>query len=119
MKSTIFYNNETSGPQSFWTTRNSTYVIPGVYDLSVEDTNWVLTSSFIIFTMQTGFGMLESGCVSIKNDVNIMMKNLIDIVLGVRPPGSNLLQNLRLISGFLPAGLDVLDLWLRPLLRSR
>lgn len=89
MKSTIFYNNETSGPQSFWTTRNSTYVIPGVYDLSVEDTNWVLTSSFIIFTMQTGFGMLESGCVSIKNDVNIMMKNLIDIVLGVRHPGNN------------------------------
>lgn len=34
--------------------KNSSYVIPGVYDLSVEDTNWVLTSSFIIFTMQTG-----------------------------------------------------------------
>ena len=49
----------------------------------MEDTNWVLTSSFIIFTMQTGFGMLESGCVSIKNEVNIMMKNIIDIVLGV------------------------------------
>lgn len=36
------------------TARNSSYVIPGVYDLSVEDSNWVLTSSFIIFTMQTG-----------------------------------------------------------------
>lgn len=34
--------------------KNSSYIIPGVYDLSVEDTNWVLTSSFIIFTMQTG-----------------------------------------------------------------
>lgn len=34
--------------------RNSTYVIPGIYDLEIEDTNWVLTSSFIIFTMQTG-----------------------------------------------------------------
>lgn len=62
--------------------RNNSYVIPGVYDLTVEDTNWVLTSSFIIFTMQTGFGMLESGCVSVKNEVNIMMKNIIDIVLG-------------------------------------
>ncbi|XP_001359892.2 putative ammonium transporter 2 [Drosophila persimilis] len=61
---------------------HSNYVIPGLYDLSTEDTNWVLTSSFIIFTMQTGFGMLESGCVSIKNEVNIMMKNVIDIVLG-------------------------------------
>lgn len=29
-----------------------------------------------------GFGMLESGCVSIKNEVNIMMKNVVDIVLG-------------------------------------
>lgn len=89
MKSTILFNNETSGTQSFWTNRNSTYVIPGVYDLSVEDTNWVLTSSFIIFTMQTGFGMLESGCVSIKNDVNIMVKNIIDVVLGVRFQKSN------------------------------
>lgn len=26
--------------------------------------------------------MLESGCVSIKNEVNIMMKNVVDIVLG-------------------------------------
>lgn len=31
--------------------KNSSYIIPGVYDLSTEDTNWVLTSSFIIFTM--------------------------------------------------------------------
>lgn len=83
MKATAFHHND-SVENHFWNTRNSTYVIPGVYDLSVEDTNWVLTSSFIIFTMQTGFGMLESGCVSIKNDVNIMMKNIIDIVLGVR-----------------------------------
>lgn len=26
--------------------------------------------------------MLESGCVSLKSEVNIMMKNIIDIVLG-------------------------------------
>lgn len=26
--------------------------------------------------------MLESGCVSVKNEVNIMMKNVADIVLG-------------------------------------
>lgn len=30
----------------------------------------------------SGFGMLESGCVSVKNEVNIMMKNIIDVVLG-------------------------------------
>jgi Amt family ammonium transporter len=32
--------------------------------------------------MQTGFGLLESGIVSRKNEVNIMMKNIVDIVLG-------------------------------------
>lgn len=36
----------------------------------------------IIFNMQTGFGMLESGCVSLKNEVNIMMKNVCDVILG-------------------------------------
>jgi ammonia channel protein AmtB len=29
-----------------------------------------------------GFGLLESGCVSLKNEVNIMMKNVVDIVFG-------------------------------------
>ena len=28
--------------------------VPGIFDLDVGDTNWVITSSFIIFTMQTG-----------------------------------------------------------------
>ncbi|XP_029175974.1 putative ammonium transporter 3 [Nylanderia fulva] len=53
-----------------------------LYNLTQEDSNWIVTSSFMIFTMQTGFGMLESGCVSLKNEVNIMMKNVVDIVLG-------------------------------------
>ncbi|XP_034192017.2 ammonium transporter [Osmia lignaria lignaria] len=60
---------------------NETYVT-SAYNLNQEDTNWIVTNSFIIFTMQTGFGMLESGCVSLKNEVNIMMKNVVDIVLG-------------------------------------
>lgn len=29
-----------------------------------------------------GFGLLESGCVAPKNEVNILMKNAADIVLG-------------------------------------
>lgn len=35
-----------------------------------------------ICSMQTGFGLLESGIVSQKNQVNIMMKNIVDVVLG-------------------------------------
>ncbi|CAH0404334.1 unnamed protein product [Chilo suppressalis] len=61
---------------------NTTVNLQGNFEIDLEDTNWILTSSFIIFTMQTGFGMLESGCVSIKNEANIMMKNLADIALG-------------------------------------
>ncbi|XP_046399246.1 putative ammonium transporter 2 [Ischnura elegans] len=55
---------------------------PWIYDLSLDDTTFLMTSSFIIFTMQTGFGLLESGCVSLKNEVNIMVKNVADVVLG-------------------------------------
>ena len=29
-----------------------------------------------------GFGLLESGCVSLKNEVNIMVKNAVDVILG-------------------------------------
>lgn len=47
-----------------------------------DDGAWVMSACFIIFGMQTGFGMLESGCVSLKNEVNIMMKNVVDVVLG-------------------------------------
>ena len=32
-----------------------------------DNATWVLTSSFIIITMQSGFGLLESGMVSNKN----------------------------------------------------
>lgn len=55
-RKTLFNENSTfTQTKAFGpTARNSSYVIPGVYDLSVEDSNWVLTSSFIIFTMQTG-----------------------------------------------------------------
>lgn len=68
--------------EKIFSKENRTEDIPWLYDISLDDTNWIITSSFMIFTMQTGFGMLESGCVSIKNEVNIMMKNVVDIVLG-------------------------------------
>lgn len=28
--------------------------IPWVFDINIEDSNWIITSSFMIFTMQTG-----------------------------------------------------------------
>ena len=54
-------------------------------DTSLDDwdnATWVLTSSFIIITMQSGFGLLESGMVSNKNQIHIMIKNMADILFG-------------------------------------
>jgi len=47
-----------------------------------DDATWILTSAFIIFTMQSGFGLLEAGMVSRKNEANIMVKNAMDVVYG-------------------------------------
>ncbi|XP_075253265.1 ammonium transporter 2-like [Convolutriloba macropyga] len=47
-----------------------------------DDATWILTSTFIVFTMQSGFGMLESGAVSRKHECNIMMKNCLDVIFG-------------------------------------
>lgn len=51
-------------------------------DVNSDDATWILTSAFIIFTMQSGFGLLESGLVSRKNEVNIMVKNAVDVIFG-------------------------------------
>jgi ammonia channel protein AmtB len=51
-------------------------------DFRPDDATWILTSAFIIFTMQSGFGLLEAGIVSRKNETNIMVKNAIDVIYG-------------------------------------
>ncbi|GFT23102.1 putative ammonium transporter 3 [Trichonephila clavipes] len=56
--------------------------VDGNTPVNADDATWILTASFVIFTMQTGFGLLESGAVSKKNEVNILMKNAVDVVLG-------------------------------------
>lgn len=41
------------------------------------DTLWVLLSAFLVFFMNIGFGMLETGLCRSKNAVNILSKNVI------------------------------------------
>ena len=41
-----------------------------------------LHKSYYYLLYKIGFGMVESGCVSLKNEVNIMMKNVVDVLLG-------------------------------------
>lgn len=48
-----------------------------VLDKVAVDTVWVLFTAFLVFFMNTGFGMLESGLCRTKNTVNILAKNFI------------------------------------------
>ena len=41
------------------------------------DTFWVLLAAFLVFFMNLGFAMVESGLCRAKNTVNILAKNFI------------------------------------------
>ncbi|UDE94985.1 ammonium transporter [Carnobacterium viridans] len=49
---------------------------------SSVDTLWVLIGTVLVFFMQAGFAMVETGFTRAKNAGNIIMKNLMDFVLG-------------------------------------
>lgn len=46
------------------------------------DTGWVLLGAALVFFMQAGFAMVETGFTRAKNAGNIIMKNLMDFSLG-------------------------------------
>lgn len=49
---------------------------------SPMDTMWVLVGAALVFFMQAGFAMVESGFTRAKNAGNIIMKNLMDFCIG-------------------------------------
>jgi len=49
---------------------------------SSVDTIWVLLATALVFFMQAGFAMVETGFTRAKNAGNIIMKNLMDFALG-------------------------------------
>lgn len=54
-----------------------------ITDLALSlDTVWVLISAMLVFIMQAGFALVESGFTRSKNTVNILMKNLLDFSVG-------------------------------------
>ena len=46
------------------------------------DTLWVLLGGILVFWMQAGFAMVETGFTRSKNAGNIIMKNLMDFAIG-------------------------------------
>ena len=46
------------------------------------DTVWMLRAARLVFFMQPGFAMVEAGFARCKNTANILMKNLVDFMVG-------------------------------------
>ncbi|MEA3346572.1 MAG: ammonium transporter [Candidatus Auribacterota bacterium] len=46
------------------------------------NTVWTLVAAFLVFFMQPGFAMVETGFTRAKNAANILMKNLMDFSIG-------------------------------------
>ncbi|MBN1995662.1 MAG: ammonium transporter [Anaerolineae bacterium] len=46
------------------------------------DVIWLLVAAFLVFFMQAGFAMVESGFSRAKNAANLLMKNLMDFSVG-------------------------------------
>ena len=49
----------------------------------VMDTFWILIASFLVFSMHAGFAMVEAGFTRAKNTVNILMKNFMNVSVGL------------------------------------
>ena len=49
---------------------------------SSVNTIWVLFGAALVFFMQAGFAMVETGFTRAKNAGNIIMKNLMDFCIG-------------------------------------
>lgn len=54
----------------------------GQYDVVIS-TVWVLLGAFLVFLMHLGFAMVESGFTRAKNTVNILLKNVVTVLIGV------------------------------------
>lgn len=47
------------------------------------DLFWIVLTAFLVFMMQLGFALVETGVVRVKNTINVAMKNLIDSMFGI------------------------------------
>ena len=47
------------------------------------DTIWIMIAGFLVFFMHAGFSLVEIGFTRSKNSVNILMKNMLTIAIGV------------------------------------
>lgn len=55
---------------------------PEMAALSDVDTLWTCLAAFLVFFMQAGFALVETGFTRAKNACNILMKNVMDLAIG-------------------------------------
>ena len=67
--------------EKFGSERRNISQIPIGFEFDNDDASWVMACTFLIFTMHTGYGLIESGLCGQKNQVNILMRNVLDVVL--------------------------------------
>lgn len=56
--------------------------VPPTLSQGMGDLLWLVVAGILVFFMQAGFAMLESGLTRAKNAVNVISKNLIDLAFG-------------------------------------
>jgi Amt family ammonium transporter len=59
---------------------SSAFASDAIFELKLN-TIWVVFAAILVFFMQAGFALLESGMSRSKNAVNVMMKNYMDVCL--------------------------------------
>ena len=47
------------------------------------DTIWIMLAGFMVFFMHAGFSLVEIGFTRSKNTINILMKNMVTVAIGV------------------------------------
>lgn len=62
---------------------NDVAMAKNIQELRISlDSVWVVLGGILVFFMQAGFAMIESGSVRSKNTVNVLMKNYMDTCIG-------------------------------------
>jgi Amt family ammonium transporter len=93
--------------------------LPNIISTAAVDANedftilWILLSGILVFLMQAGFTLLESGMTRAKNAANIAMKNFMDISVGTLSfwaLGYGLMYGTKDASGLI----SIYDIWFNP-----
>lgn len=75
-------------PGILWAAPDASDILPQasaashIPDKTFIDLLWVMIAGILVFFMQAGFALVETGFTRAKNVTNIMMKNLMDFALG-------------------------------------